>query len=62
MRGHEVRKLENQKHKDPGNVDLRNAYRSTLKTYKETFKEIKKINFHPEKINELEKATYCRSN
>ena len=57
MRGHEVRKLANQKNKDPGNVDLRNAYHSTLKTYKETFKEIKKINFHQEKINELEKAT-----
>ena len=57
MRGHEVRKLANQKHKDPRNVDLRNAYHSALKTYKENFKEIKKINFHQEKINELEKAT-----
>ena len=56
IRRHEVRKLANQKHKDPGNIDLRNAYHSTLKTYKETL-EIKKNNFHQEKINELEKAT-----
>ena len=50
IRRHEVRKLANQKHKDAGNIDLRNAYHSTLKTYKETL-EIKKNNFHQEKIN-----------
>ena len=39
MRGHEVRKLANQRNKDPGNVDLRNAYHSTLKSTKRLLKK-----------------------
>ncbi len=41
---HELRKLANQKHRDPTNQAIREAYDTALKTYKETL-ERKKINF-----------------
>ena len=40
---HELRKLANKKHKDPGNLEIRNAYAATLKIYKRTLEKIKRI-------------------
>ena len=52
----QLRKLANQKHKDPYNTQIRNAYNSTLKNYKNIL-EMKKKNFHFNKIQELENAS-----
>ena len=35
IKRHQVRKLANQKHRDPINLEVRNAYHAALKTYKE---------------------------
>ena len=51
-----MRKLANQKHRDPININLRNRYHHELKTYKNTLK-LKKEEFHKQKIIELEKTT-----
>ena len=56
IKRHELRKLANQKHKDPTNLGLRNAYQTALKIYKDTL-QIKKNEFHKNKIDELIKAT-----
>ena len=56
IKRHELRKLANQKHKDPTNLGLRNAYQTALKIYKDTL-SIKKNEFHKNKIDELIKAT-----
>ena len=56
IKRHQLRKLANQKHKDPSNNDTRNLYHSILKDYKHTL-EMKKKKFHQDKIEELENAT-----
>jgi hypothetical protein len=50
-----LRKLANQKHIDPININLRNRYHHELKIYKNTLK-LKKEEFHKQKIIELEKT------
>ena len=50
-----MRKLANQKHRDPININLRNRYHHELKIYKNTLK-LKKEEFHKQKIIELEKT------
>ncbi len=52
---HELRKLANQKHRDPMNLAIREAYHTALKTYKEIL-EKKRDKFHNDKLIELEKA------
>ena len=52
---HHLRKLANQKHRDPNNIEIRDMYHATLKDYKATL-EMKKKNFHSNKIEELENA------
>ena len=56
IKRHQLRKLANQKRKDPSNNDVRNSYHSALKDYKHTL-EMKKTKFHQDKIEELENAT-----
>jgi hypothetical protein len=56
LKRHQVRKLANQKHRDPINLEVRNAYHAALKTYKETL-HLKKAKFHKEKIEELATAS-----
>ena len=56
IKRHHLRKLANQKHKDPNNVEIRHAYHTTLKEYKTTL-ETKKNKFHDDKLQELENAT-----
>jgi hypothetical protein len=53
---HQLRKLANQKHRDPTNTCLRDAYHSMVKTYKQTL-EKKMDKFHRDKIDEIIKAT-----
>ena len=53
---HQLRKLANQKHRDPNNIEIRGVYHTVLKDYKNTL-EIKKNNFHVNKIQELENAS-----
>jgi hypothetical protein len=53
---HELRKLANQKHRDPTNLAIRETYHNALKTYKETLKR-KREQFQNDKLTELEKAT-----
>ena len=55
IKRHELRKLANKKHRDPTNLQLREAYHTMLKTYKETL-QMKKNKFHEDKIDEIEKA------
>lgn len=55
IKRHGVRKLANQKHRDPLNITLREAYHATLKDYKDTLKQ-KKDEFHRNKIEEIEKS------
>jgi hypothetical protein len=55
IKRHAVRKLANQKHRDPININLRNRYHHELKIYKNTLK-LKKEEFHKQKIIELEKT------
>ena len=52
---HELRKLANQKHRDPTNLAIRKAYHTALKTYKETL-ERKRTKFPNDVLIELEKA------
>jgi hypothetical protein len=56
IKRHHLRKLSNQKHKDPTNIELRNNYHDALKSYKETL-QVKCNQFHQKKIDELEKAS-----
>ena len=56
IKRHQLRKLANQKHRNPSNNDIRDSYHSALKDYKHTL-EIKKSKFHHDKIQELENAT-----
>ena len=49
---HTVRKIENKKHKDPQNLNLRNSYHEVLKDYKNTLR-LKKDEFYQQKLNEL---------
>ena len=53
---HQLRKLANQKHREPTNTYLRDTYHNMLKTYKQTLKR-KKDKFHEDKISEIIKAT-----
>ncbi|CAB3996549.1 Hypothetical predicted protein, partial [Paramuricea clavata] len=55
LKRHAVRKLANQKHRNPLDVNIRNQYHVTLKDYKNTLK-IKKEDFHRQKLIELEKT------
>ena len=55
FRRHELRKLANQKHRDPTNLTIREQYHNALKIYKETLKT-KRNRFQNDKLNELEKA------
>ena len=52
---HELRKLANQKHRDPTNLAIREAYHTTLKHYKEIL-QTKKDKYQNDKLIELEKA------
>ena len=52
---HELRKLANQKHRDPTNLAIREAYHTTLKHYKEIL-HTKKDKYQNDKLIELEKA------
>ena len=55
FRQHELRKLANQKHRNPTNLTIREQYHNALKIYKETLKT-KRNRFQNDKLNELEKA------
>ena len=56
LKRHSVRKLSNQKHRDPLNNDIRNEYHLALKTYKNTLKRKKEL-FHENKLEELERVS-----
>jgi hypothetical protein len=56
IKRHLVRKLANQKHGDPNNNETRISYHTASKEHKNTL-EMKKNQFHLEKIQELEKAS-----
>ncbi len=51
IKRHHLRKLSNQKHTDPTNIELRNNYHDALKSYNETLK-VKRNQFHQNKIDE----------
>ena len=53
---HELRKLANQKHRDPLNVILREEYHAVLKQYK-TLLNNKRNEYFNDKISELEDIT-----
>ena len=55
LKRHEVRKLANQKHRDPMNENLRIRYHNELKVYKSILKS-KKEKFQSEKLVDLENA------
>ena len=50
---HELRKISNQKHRDPLNANLREQYHDTLKAYKKLL-NTKKNDYYNSKITELE--------
>ena len=52
---HEVRKLSNQKHRDPLNENLREKYHIALADYKQLLRR-KQTEYHNSKITELEKS------
>ena len=52
---HELRKFANQKHRDPTNLAIKDAYHTALKTYTETL-ERKRDKFQIDKRIELENA------
>jgi hypothetical protein len=52
---HELHEIANQKHRDPTNLAVREAYHTALKTYKETL-ERKITKFQNDMLIELEKA------
>ncbi|CAB3986903.1 Hypothetical predicted protein [Paramuricea clavata] len=56
LKRHHLRKLANQKHRNPTNTEIRNEYHIALKDYKNTL-QIKKNKFHQDKIEQLENAT-----
>ena len=56
IKRHQLRKVANQKHRDPNNNEIRISYHTALKEYKNTL-EMKKNKFHQERIQELEKAS-----
>ena len=56
LKRHKVRKLANQKHRDPLNLELRNEYHNALKIYKDTLKHKKEL-FHENKLNERASET-----
>jgi hypothetical protein len=53
---HQLRKLANHKYRDPNNIEIRSAYHAALKDYRSTL-EMKKKNFHFDKIQEIENAS-----
>ena len=55
LKRHSVRKLANQKHRDPLNSEIRKKYHETLKISKDTLKHKKEL-FHKKKLEELERA------
>ena len=61
LKRHKVRKLANQKHRDPLNLELRNEYHNALKIYKDTLKHKKEL-FHENKLKDLERASETDSN
>ena len=56
LKRHHLRKLANQKHRNPTNTEIRNEYHTALKDYKNTL-QITKNKFHQDKIEQLENAT-----
>jgi hypothetical protein len=57
LQRHSVRRLANQKHRDPLNyTEIRGKYHATLKIYKNTLK-CKKEHFHEKKLEELERVS-----
>ena len=50
---HELRKISNQKHRDPLNANLREQYHDTLRAYKKLLNK-KKNEYYNSKITELE--------
>ena len=61
LKRHKVRKLANQKQRDPLNLELRNKYHNALKIYKDALKHKKEL-FHENKLNDLERASETDSN
>ena len=56
LKRHSVRKLADQKHRDPLNTEIRDKYHVTLKIYKNTIKRKKEL-FHEKKLEELERVS-----
>jgi hypothetical protein len=56
LQRHSVRRLANQKHRDPLNTEIRDKYHATLKIYKNTLKRKKEL-FHEKKLEELERVS-----
>ena len=55
LKRHEVRKLSNQKHRDPLNSEIREKFHQTLNEYKNL--DLKKKNFQKEKTKELDEIS-----
>ena len=53
LKGHELRKLSNEKHRDPLNSELQERYHKTLNDYKKLL-DTKKTGFHKEKTLQLD--------
>ena len=56
LKRHSVRKLANQKHRDPLNNDIRNEYHFALKLYNVKTKRKKEL-FHEKKLEQLERVS-----
>jgi len=56
LKRHEVRKLSNQKHRDPLNSEIREKFHQTLNEYKNLL-DLKKKNFQKEKTKELDEIS-----
>ena len=56
LKGHELRKLANEKHRDPLNATLREEYHAVLKQYK-TLLNNERNEYYNNKISELEDTT-----
>jgi hypothetical protein len=55
LQRHSVRRLANQKHRDPLNTEIRDKYHATLKIYKNTLKRNKEL-FHEKKTRRTGKS------
>ena len=56
LKKHELRKLSNQKHRDPLNVTLRKKYHTVLTEYKKLLCK-KRAEYYNSKVSELEETT-----